>query len=320
MPSIKRLILQNKLVQRLLSSSKKLVLPGFRGVSLYDTGRFFFRNMGNISLNERCAAVTYSFLTAFPPTLLFLFTLIPYLPLQNVQTTILTTLKLMIPNKQTYDSVSTFIIDFLNKEQRSLLSFSVFLTLFFSSNGMMGLIRYFDKDLHVYRKRSNLQRRWAAIKLTLVLMSVVLVGIAAIIIQTETVNALLLKVFGNLMLVKISSLLFLFFIIYSAISFIFIYGPSLSHRFRFISAGAVFATVLCILSSAVFFYLVNNFLNYNKVYGSIGTLIAFFVWININTRMIMLGFDLNVSILMGKIHLEEEAEEDKPPLNAGSGL
>jgi membrane protein len=173
---------------------------------------------------------------------------------------------------------------------------------------MMGLIRYFDKDLHIYRKRNGLQRRWAAIKLTMVLMAVVITGIAAIIIQTETVNALLLKIFGNLMLVRVSSLLFLFFIIYSAISFIFIYGPSLSHRFKFISAGAVFATVMCVLSSAVFFYLVNNFLNYNKVYGSIGTLIAFFIWININTRMIMIGYDLNVSILMGKI--DQEAGEE----------
>lgn len=309
MPGLKHNFLNSPLVRRFLRWSQHAVLPGFSGVSLYDTGRFFFRSMSNISLNERSAAVTYSFLTAFLPTLLFLFTLIPYLPLQNVQVTILTSLRYIIPNKATYDSISDIIIDFLNKEQRSLLSFSVFLTLFFSSNGMMGLIRYFDKDLKVYRKRNGLQRRWAAIKLTLVLMGVVIAGIVAIIIQTETVNALLLDIFGNVTLVRISSLLFLFFLIYCAISFIFIYGPSLTHRFRFISAGAVCSTVMCILSSAVFFYLVNNFLNYNKVYGSIGTLIAFFIWVNLNTRMIMLGYDLNVSILMGRIHREGNGNE-----------
>ena len=306
--NIQEKILKLPIVQRMLNSSKKLVLPGFQGVTVYDAGSFFVENMNNINLADRCSAVTYNLLTALPPTLLFLFTLIPYVPLENVQITILTTLRLMVPNEATYLSLSNVINDFLNKEQRSLLSFSLLLTLFFSSNGMMGLMRYFDKDQKVYVVRTAVQRRWAAIKLTMMLIAVVIVSIAVIILQTETVNSLLERIFNNLIVIKLVSLLVLFFIIYSAISFIYIYGPSLSHRFRFISAGAVFASVMCILSSAVFFYAVNNFLNYNKVYGSIGTLIAFFVWLSINTRIIMLGYDLNVSILMGKIQkLENES-------------
>lgn len=289
-------------VRSLVIWSKRMTFPGFQGVTLYEAGSFFMQNMNSISLTDRCSAVTYNFLTALPPTLLFLFTLIPYLPLQNVQITILTTLKFMVPNDDTYNSVSKVINDFMNKEQRSLLSFSLILTLFFSSNGMMGLMRYFDKDQKVYIARTVLQRRWAAIKLTVMLIGVVMASIVVLILQTETVNTLLEKIFGNLLVIKLVSLMILFFIIYCAISCIYIYGPSLTHRFRFISAGAVFASVSCVVSSAVFFYAVNNFLNYNKVYGSIGTLIAFFVWLSINTRIIMLGYDLNVSILMGKLH------------------
>lgn len=299
---IKKAVLNLPVVNKLLQVSKRIVLPGFEGVSLYDAGDFFLENMNNVNLSDRCSAVTYNFLTALPPTLLFLFTLIPYLPLTDVHVTILTTLKLMIPNKETYDSVSAIVNDFLNKEQRSLLSFSLILTLFYSSEGMMGLMRYFDRDQKVYVVRNIFQRRWAAIKLTIMLMGVVLLSIVAIIIQTKTVNELLLQVFDNLLLIKIFSLLVLFFIIFSAISCIYIYGPSLTHRFKFISAGAVFASSICVLSSTLFFYAVNHFLDYNKVYGSIGTLIAFFVWMSINTRIIMLGYDLNVSILMGRIH------------------
>lgn len=305
-------ILGLPVIQRLLNLSKRIILPGFQGVSLYDAGSFFIENMNRINLDDRCAAVTYNFLTALGPTLLFLFTLIPYLPLNNVQITILTTLKLIIPNKETYDSVSHVLNDFLNKEQRSLLSFSLLLTLFFSSNGMMGLMRYFDKDEKVYVVRNNFQRRWAAIKLTVMLMTVVLISIVVIILQTEMVNSILEQIFGNLLAIKLFSLLILFFIIYSSISFIYIYGPSLTHRIRFISVGAVFASVLCVLSSAIFFYAVNNFLNYNKVYGSIGTLIAFFVWLSINTRIIMLGHDLNVSILMGKTHKKMDCGREEP--------
>lgn len=299
---IKKRLLKTPIIQRIISLSKRIVLPSFEGVSLYDSGKFFIENMNNVNLADRCSAVTYNFLTALPPTLLFLFTLIPYLPLTDVHVTILTTLKLIIPNKETYDDVSGVINDFLNKEQRSLLSFSLLLTLFYSSEGMMGLMRYFDRDQKVYVVRGTLKRRWAAIKLTVMLIGVVLLSIVAIIIQTKTVNELLLTIFDNLFIIKMFSLLVLFFIIFSAISCIYIYGPSLSHRFRFFSAGAIFASTICVLSSAIFFYAVNNFLNYNKVYGSIGSLIAFFVWLSINTRIIMLGYDLNVSILMGKIN------------------
>lgn len=298
---LRKIILDLAIIKRTVNLSKRMVLPGFEGVSLYDSGKFFLENMNNVNLADRCSAVTYNFLTALPPTLLFLFTLIPYLPLTDVHITILTTLKLMIPNKETYDNVSGVINDFLNKEQRSLLSFSLLLTLFFSSEGMMGLMRYFDRDQKVYIARGTLKRRWAAIKLTIMLIGVVLLSIVAIIIQTKTVNELLLSIFGNLFIIKLFSLLVLFFIIFSAISCIYIYGPSLSHRFRFFSAGAIFASTICVLSSALFFYAVDHFLNYNKVYGSIGSLIAFFVWMSITTRIIMLGYDLNVSILMGKI-------------------
>lgn len=300
--NFQRFLINIPVIQRLLDVSKRIILPGFHGVSLYEAGSFFVENMNNINLDDRCSAVTYNFLTALPPTLLFLFTLIPYLPLENVHITILTTLKFMIPNKETYDTASRIINDFLNKEQRSLLSFSLILTLFFSSNGMMGLMRYFDKDQKVYVVRNDFQRRWAAIKLTVMLMGVVLISIAVLILQTEILNVILERIFGNLIVIKLVSLIILYFIIFSAISFIYIYGPSLSHRFKFISVGAVFASIVCVLSSGIFFYMVNHFLNYNKVYGSIGTLIAFFVWLSINTKIIMLGYDLNVSILMGKIH------------------
>lgn len=299
---IRMFLLQLKIVRRIIDWSRKIILPGFEGVSLFEAGSFFIQNMNNVNLADRSAAVTYNFLTALAPTLLFLFTLIPYLPLADVQITILATLKLMILNKEAYNSISHILNDFLNQEQRSILSFSLLLTIFYSSEGMMGLMRYFDREQKTYVARGSLKRRWAAVKLTLMLMGVIILSIVAIIIQTKTLNEWILNFFGNLLLIKIASFLVIFCIIFSAISCIYIYGPSLTHRFRFFSAGAIFASTFCVLSSAIFFYAANHFLNYNKVYGSIGSLIVFFALMSINTRIIMLGYDLNVSILLGRIH------------------
>jgi len=71
--------------------------------------------------------------------------------------------------------------------------------------------------------------------------------------------------------------------------------------FPHFSIGAFFATIMISIVTTVFFLLVNNFINYNKVYGSIGTLIAFMVWIWMNTILLLIGYELNVSILLGRL-------------------
>ncbi|HXS38505.1 MAG TPA: YihY/virulence factor BrkB family protein [Flavipsychrobacter sp.] len=296
-------------VRSVIDATKKVVLPGKERVTLYEVSRFFIRELNNIKLIERAAAVTYNFLMAMPPTFLFLLSLVPYLPLNGVQKTILTTLRLVTPNNYIYQSVSKVVIDFMNTQRNDVLGFGVVLILFFSSNGMMGLMRSFDRSLALYKKRSSLSRRWTAIKLTFVLIGVMIVSLAILIIQTERLNFYVLKIFHNILAVKLLSLLIFVIIIFCAICIIYTYGPSLTHRFKFVSVGSIFATLLSVITSLVFFYLVNNFINYNKVYGSIGTLTAFMVWVWLNTLVILIGYELNVSILLGKLSHKRHAKK-----------
>lgn len=311
MTRLERIIFFSAPLRFIYRVADKICLPGFEGFSLYQIGRFFFREIRSVKMNERVAAVTYNFLMAIAPTLLFLFSLVPYLPLKDVQVTILQTLKLVVPNEHAYQTVSKGIIDFMTTKRRDILSFGILLTLFFSSNGMLGLMRSFDRSLSVYKKRTGLQRRWTAIKLTFLLICVALISLAALILQTEKLNSLVLQIFGNVIAVKILSLVILALIVFLTVSIIYTYGPSLTHRFKFFSAGAVFATVMSLITTTVFFFLVNNFINYNKVYGPIGTLIAFMVWMWLNTLVILLGYELNVSILLGKISRTEDEVSQK---------
>lgn len=304
MTRFERLIVYSRPLRFIYRVAERIVLPGFEGLSLYETGKFFFREIRNNKLNVRGAAVTYNFLMAIPPTLLFLFSLVPYLPLQNVQQTIIHALQLMIPNRNVSDTVSGIVIDFMNTERRDLLSFGILLTLFFSSNGMMGLMRSFDRSFSVYKKRSGLQRRWTAIKLTVLLIVVAILTIATLILQSSLLDPLIIRWFGSTGVVQVVSLLIIALLIFVTISLVYIYGPSLTHKFKFVSPGSVFATLLILLTSTVFFFLVNNILNYNKVYGSIGTLIAFMVWMWLNTQVILVGYELNVSILLGRLEKE----------------
>ncbi len=291
--------------------AKKVKMPGADGLSLYEIGDFFFRELKNTKLNIRCAAVTYNFLMAIPPTLLVVFSLVPYLPLKDVQQTILSTLLLVTPNEKAYQSISSIIIDFMNKEQTGVLSFGILFTLFFSSNGMMGLINTFEKSLPVYVKRNGFKKRWTAIKLTVMLIIVAILSLAVFIIQAEALNDILLRIFDNVAVLRIVSLILVSLIIFCMISVIYTYGPSLTQRFKFVSVGSVFATIMSIITTTVFFFLVNNFLHYNKVYGSIGTLMAFMVWMWLNTLVIILGYELNVSILLGKFSRSKDATGKK---------
>ncbi len=297
-------------VRNLMRTADRIVLPGFEGLSLLQFSRFFLKQIGSTKLNERVAAVTYNLMMAIPPTLLFLFSLIPYLPISNVQETILSTLKLVISSKQLYQDISNIIVDFMTTRRTDVLSFGILMVLFFSSNGMMGLMRSFDRSLSIYKERSELRRRWTAIKLTFMLICVVIVAIAVIILQTSLLNVWLEKIFGGILPVRITSLVVLALIIFMAISLVYTYGPSLSHKFKFVSPGSVMATLLIIIVTTVFFYLANNFIHYNQVYGSLGTVIAFMVWMWLNTLIILLGYELNVSILLGKISRNENEEEE----------
>ena len=64
---------------------KRIVLPGFEGVSLFDSLNFFRKQIFANRFNSRANAVSFSFLMGLPPLLLFFFTLIPYLPLPEAK-------------------------------------------------------------------------------------------------------------------------------------------------------------------------------------------------------------------------------------------
>lgn len=311
MTRLEATILQLPPVKVLTNWAKGVVLPGFQGVSLFDVGKFFYKEVTNTKVNVRAAAVTYNFLMAIPPTLLFLFSLIPYLPLGDVQVTILDTLKLLALPPAIYNSISGIIIDFLNTERNDVLSYGILLTLFFSSNGMMGLMNTFDRGTSIHVKRSGLKRRWTSIKLTVMLICVAIISLAALILQTEALNEIILSVFNNVIMVKLLSMLILIGLIFCMISIVYTYGPSMVHRFSFVSPGSVFATILSVVATVVFFFMVNNFINYDKVYGSIGSLMAFMVWVWLNTMVIILGYELNVSILLGKFSVKHGSESKK---------
>ncbi len=303
----------HKPIRFLSKKTQHIIVPGMDGASLYDLLKFFIFKTGEARMNERTAAVTYNFLMAMPSTFLFLLSMVPYLPylpLKNVQQTILSTLKIITPNTKMYYNIAGVVGDFMNKPHKNAMSFGILMVLYFSSNGMVGLMKGFDRNLTLYKKRNAYQRRWTAVKLTLFLIFFSIVTLVVLVLQNKTLNHLILSIIPDNTALKVVSSIILVPMMFLNYCIIYTYGPSLTHKFKFVTPGSIFATVASVISTSGFLFMVNNFLNYNKIYGSVGTLIAFMALIWLNTYIILLGFELNVNLLLGKIKTERRQYAD----------
>jgi membrane protein len=307
-------IIRNTFVFRFLEEkSKKIVLPGFQGVPLYDVINFFVRQIRRSSLTERASAVSYNFIMAIPPICLFLFTLIPHLPFvrkRTIETQLRTLITDIVPAKEHNKNLIDFVNSFLDHPKIGLLSFGFVLLLFFGSNGMMGLMRSFNKNYIGFAKRTGLQKRWIAIRLTVLIMLLLMACLLLLIMQGAVLKWLGIE---NTMLLKIIVLvrwLFIVGLIYFSIAFIYKYAPDIQKKWKLASPGSILATTLSIIATVGFSLFVNNFGKYNALYGSIGTVIVLMSLIYINSLVLLIGYELNVSIHSLQIMAEQRQQQE----------
>jgi membrane protein len=82
------------------------------------------------------------------------------------------------------------------------------------------------------------------------------------------------------------------------------YGPANKEKWKFFSTGSIMATALAVLTSMGFSFYINNFASYNKIYGSIGTLVILMLWLYLNSLIVLIGFELNASIDYSKRNIK----------------
>lgn len=281
--------------------SKSIILPGFQGLPLYDVIVFFKYQVQKVGLNDRARSISFSFLMAIPAATIFLCTLIPYLPVSKKLTRQLLLLTNEItPNQNTYMLVSNFLNDFLTKPRGGLLSIGLIVALYYASNAMIGLMRTFNKSLSSYTRRNFIENRIIAIRLTLVMILLVIGCIVILVTQDELLKYVFraLHIHRRSMKGVVKSLRWVVIVplFYFTIAFIYRHAPAITKKWRLISPGTSLATILMILLTFLFSYWVNNFGTYNKVYGSIGTILILMLVIYFNALILLIGFELNVSI------------------------
>jgi len=294
---IRRKFITSFPVKFVIRKSKNIILPGFNGIPLFDVVRFFFIQIQKSSLNERAASIAFNLLVAIPPACIFLFTLIPYLPIKEFMPQLYELIRDIIPGKQNYQPIIDFLEDFISNERGGLLSFGFLLALYFSSNAMIGIMSSFNKMNYMgFSRRHVVHDRWVAIKLTLIVFLVILMSIVALVsretvltwlgVEDPTVRAIILNV-------RWIVIILLFFL---TISFIYRYAPAVHKKWKLVNPGSILATFMMIVYTMGFSYYVTNFGNYNQLYGSIATIFILMLLIFFNSLVLLIGFELNVSI------------------------
>jgi membrane protein len=300
----------------LIKRSKETILPGFYGLCLYDVIKFFFSQVNRIGLRDRASAIAFNFIMAIPAAAIFLFTLIPYFPIaKNMQDELFKFIQDVLPNSESRSLMLTTMLDLFNKPKTGLLSIGFILALYYSSNAVLGIIRTFDASLMDKRKRKFMHRRLRAIKITLVLLLLLMITILLCIGQgalfTSFLNWLGVSSKEKNFWTELLRWLIVIMLFFMSIAYIYKYAPSIPKRWKLWSPGAVFASILIVLTTWLFSIWAQHFSSYNRIYGSIGALLIVMLLIFINSLMLLIGYELNVSINYLKIKAEKIKEEDE---------
>ena len=276
---------------------KKLVLTNIGGYSFTDVFKAFIRQLKKTSLTERAAGISFNIVMAIPPTLVFLFTLIPYLPIsKQFINQMFALIRDVIPGEKNHAAIISFLRDFLNKPQNGLLSFGLLLAILFSSNAMMGVLRSFDKNYPGFNKRKMLNKRKVALQLTLICFLLIFLCILLLVAQSVVLKWLGIRGAGLRSILENFRWVFIILLTFYIVSHIYRHGPSVAKKWPLITPGSVFATTLMILATALVSYYVNHFSNYNKLYGSIGAIFILMSLIYANSLALLMGFELNVTL------------------------
>ncbi len=292
-------IFHTRPVKWLYRKTAAISMPGNKDVSLYAVLEFFIRNIGKSELNLRASALAFTFFLALFPTVIFFFTLIAYLPLKYTHDEVLFFISDAIPTN-VYLTIKETLEDILKNQRSGLLSVGFISALYFSTNGFHNLMDLLNKYSHFTETRPFWKQRLVAIGLAIFITVLILVSVLMVTTGTVLISYLeKVKYFPSKTVPTLISgfnILVVGFIVMGIVGVIYYIAPAKQRKLKFFSSGAIFSTLIILLTTYGFSQYVNHFNSYNKVYGSIGVLIVIMMLIYINTFILLLGYDLNVAL------------------------
>ena len=289
----------NNLVERIKSVLRLVVIPGFEGVPLYDALVYFVKGFTQVNLIDRAAAVAFYVFLALFPSILFLFTLIPYFPLQGVTANVLEALQAILP-PGTYESVSSTINQIMSIEHGGLMSIGLLLAFYFSTSAVSSFFRGFNLGDKEFGQIPFLKLQLYSILVMIMFVLLLLISIVLITLGQRLLPMLFVKMHFysgfTVFMINLLRWLIVIFALIVAMSLLSHFGNPRSRKFKLFTPGSILFAALFIVGTMLFNFYISNISTYNLLYGSIGGLIIFVIWIFFNCILILIGYELNKSI------------------------
>ncbi|CAM4324572.1 YihY/virulence factor BrkB family protein [Gillisia hiemivivida] len=282
--------------------TSKITLPGLEGLTLHDLWVIYSRGIIEGTFSTRASAIAFSFFMALFPFLLFILNLIPYIQfIDDFQLQFLVFMDSLLP-PTTSEFFNDVFYDIASTPRGGLLSVTFILSIFLMTNGVNSIFTGFEYSFHTISNRSIIRQYMVAIGVSIIMALLLLITVILAVYLTYAVDDISqLEIFGERSLspklVKYTAFILL---IYAAVATLYYSGTREGRHSRFFSAGALFTTILIVLNTYLFGLYIENFSRYNELYGSIGALLVLMVYIWLNSNILLLGFELNASLLKMK--------------------
>lgn len=303
---------QAPVVGKIVRKSRTVTLPGFQRVPLYDAMRFYIESLGKGIIFQRAAALTYRIFIALIPMIIALFSAISFMG-ENIQTVLLDFIESIVP-VYAWTAVSDVVTDLVTQQNGTLSLFMLVIGIYFTIVCMNGILVALNTAYYDEIKRNFLKQ----IGFSFVLMAVYFVAIVIMamlfIFSSLLINEVHDRLVGGggsgyIYIIHFVKWVLIYTAMYLLVSFTYYIAPVDKKNYRFFSAGSITCTVLLVVLLWVLNVYFSNFTNYNLIYGSLGALFAILLWINWSSVVLLIGYDLNVSIAKAKSIKAEEKND-----------
>ena len=284
------------ILKKIIHLLDAIKLPGFNGFSLYDLIEMYVIGVVEGTLTSRAGSIAFSFFMALFPFLLFVLNLIPFIPIDNFDVILLEFIELLLPLE--IQSFFTDIFqDIKSKPRGGLLSSVFLLSVFLTANGVSSIFTNFEDSYHVDKSRSIFQQYLYAMGVAVLLALTLLITVAIFIfVEIYVLRNLPALIQDTINWIRMAQLFFFVLMAYISVALLYYFGTIEGRVARFFSPGALMTTLLFIATTYIFGIYIDNFANYNQLYGSIGALLIFLLYIWLNANILLLGFELNATL------------------------
>lgn len=292
-------LLKSPIIRWFIRFLQSIKIPGLGGMNLYDLLEMYSSGIIKGALTSRAGSIAFSFFIALFPFALFVLTLIPFVPIEGFQDDFMSFIFKVMPSKEASDAVAYVLNDIANNKYGELLSFGFILSIFLMTNGVNAILSGFEYTYHNIETRTVIRQYMVSLVISLVLAFLLLLTVGIIILLELFINSLNKQGFvGDAVFwIGFVQIVVLILMLFIAISLLFYYGTKEGKKTAFFSFGTIFTIILFIINFKIFKIYIEKFAQYNQLYGSIGTILVIMLFIWLNSIILLLGFELNISLM-----------------------